>query len=470
MFDEIPSGWVSMSIEMNGYRAKAMEELSRGVALHRVGEAERALAYYQSAMALDPTFSDAYLNIGSALHDLKRFADALAVYDKALASRPGWGEALFNRGNTLMALDSYVDAIQSYNDSLAVMPDHVEALVTMGTALECLGRYDDAMSLYELALERSPGCAEAHWNLALSRLRLGDYANGWPEFEWRWFKKGYTTARREFACPIWDGRQLDGETVLIHAEQAFGDTLQFIRYAAPVAARGGKVLVESPQPLAPLIAETPGVSSVVGSGAELPPIAFHVPLLSLPLLFGTIVDTIPRVTPYLQVPQEKRRLWGGRIRNTDGLNVGLVWAGRPLPDPHRSCGLGNLGMLADVAGVTFYSLQVGEGIEEAASPPPGMDLVDLTGGIHDFADTAAIIERLDLVITIDTAVAHLAGGLGKPVFVLLPFCADWRWMLNRDDSPWYPTMRLFRQKQANDWQPVVEEVKEALNRFVSKRL
>lgn len=450
-------------------RKAAVELLQLGVIYHRGGLFAKAVEYYQQALVLDSGFIPVLQNMGSALHDLGLYENALSVYDRALELNPQWGEVLYNRGNTLMSLDRYSEAIESYHRCVEILPEHIDALVTMGTALECLGDYDNALPLYEQALARCPDCAEAHWNRGLSLLRKGEYAEGWREFEWRWLKKGYTTTLRKWDCPRWDGRVLRGETVLIHAEQAFGDTLQFLRYLPLVAARGAKVAVECPGPLVTLVKQVDGVTSVSSSLAMLRPYDYHVPLLSLPYIFNTTVETIPDTVPYLSPTDERVDYWSHRVIQDSTLKVGLVWAGRKTPDPHRTCGFRSLWLLAAVKGVTYYSLQIGEGNVGSKELPIGMNFIDLTSEINDFADTAAIVELLDLVISIDTATAHLAGAMGKPTFLLLPFAPDWRWMIGRKDSPWYPTMKIFRQKQPLDWQGVVYEVKyELLNKVLHR--
>ncbi len=449
---------------MTEQRKKAKILLHQGVVAHHAGDLATALASYHEALLVDPTFADPLLNIGSALHDSERFSDALATYSFALASRPAWGEVLFNRGNTLLAMDRYEEAIESYSQSLFELPENVEAFVTIGTALESLGRYDEAMMLYHDAIIRSADCAEAHWNLALALLRKGEFEQGWQEFEWRWFKKGYTTSHRTFGLPLWDGRPLNGDPILLHSEQAFGDTLQFSRYIRLVAALGGEVLVEAPFELMPLLSEIQGVSAVIPFGAQIPAVRWQVPLLSLPRIFGTTISSIPTDVPYLRIPVSRKEIWNRRIGKDKSFKIGLTWAGRKRPDPHRSCKLIDFSPLTRLRGVTFYSLQLGEGSEEVSSSPAGMNLIDPTVDIHDFADTAALVDELDLIISIDTAVAHLAGALGKPTFVMVPTAPDWRWMLERSDSPWYPSIRIFRQKHCNEWYEVVNEMLKLLTK------
>ncbi|TWJ18878.1 tetratricopeptide repeat protein [Geobacter argillaceus] len=446
----------------------AKQELSEGIRLHLEGNLPEALACYSRALNCSPDNPEILLPIGAVLHDLDRYDEALAVYQRIMDLLPASAALYHNRGNTLLALDRFEEAIDSYARALALMPEDAEALVTMGTAFEQLGRYDAAMKCYEEALKRVPACAEAHWNLALALLRRGEYLRGWEEFGWRWQKKGYPTRWREFPAQMWDGRPLHGRTILIHAEQAFGDTIQFARYLPLVALRGGTVIVECPQPLAPLLETIQGVTQVVTAGTPLPHADFHLPLMSLPQLFATTPETIPDQTPYLFPPQERLHRWQARIGSDQRPRIGFVWAGRKSPDPHRSCRLSDLVPLANSANASIYSLQVGEGADQAANPPAGMDLIDLTGNISDFADTAALIAQLDLVISIDTAVAHLAAAMGKRTFILLPFAPDWRWMLGRNDSPWYPTVRLFRQTEPGDWQGVIGRVMEELKNVPAK--
>lgn len=452
---------------MTNSKPTANEFLSRGICLHQQGKPEEALACYLQVLDQDPAI-DIYLNIGAALHDLGQFDDALAAYQCALERDPASGRVYHNRGNTLLELDRYEEAIASYARAVQFMPDNAEALVTMGTAMEKLGNYTEAFDCYKAALARNPECAEAHWNLALLMLLQGRFDEGWREFEWRWRKKGYTSLSRSFDTPLWTGEALNGKTILIHTEQAFGDTIQFARYLPMVADRGGKVILECPAQLARLLETVEGVSRIIPAGSSLPRFDCHVPLMSLPLFFGTTLETIPTKVPYLSAPAECLSHWQRLLENDPHIKIGIVWAGRRKPDPHRSCQLNELAPLATIKEATFYTLQIGEGAEQAASPPPGMELVDLTGQVTDFADTAALIAQLDMIVSIDTAVAHLAGALGKPTFLLLPFAPDWRWMLERSDSPWYPSMRVFRQKALDAWQDPVARLTAELGAGIAR--
>jgi tetratricopeptide (TPR) repeat protein len=435
--------------------------LGAAVQLHRQGRLHDALACYRQALQ-DGVTPDALLGMGAALHDLEQYGEALEVYRHALELAPRSAHLHHNRGNTLLALDRCSEAIESYRCAAALLPKSPEPLVPMGMAFERLLRHDEAMECYDAALGRDPTCAEAHWNRALLNLKLGRFLEGWGEFEWRWKKRGYTTAARDIGVPLWNGEHMEGAIILVHAEQAFGDAIQFARYLPLVAARCGRLIVEAPLPLCDLLDTIPCISELIPSGSPLPPCDRHVPLMSLPGIFTTTMETVPRAVPYLSPPPERLNIWRQLLAPWTTLKAGLVWAGRKKPDPLRSCRLADLAPLAAIRGITYFSLQMDEASQEAASPPPGMSLVDLTSHITDFADTAAFIDQLDLVITIDTSVAHLSGALGKPTFVLLPHVSDWRWMLKRSDSPWYPTMRLFRQAARGDWREPVQEVAASL--------
>jgi hypothetical protein len=299
---------------------------------------------------------------------------------------------------------------------------------------------------------------------------MGDLARGWAAYEWRWRTARFAARAGRFAQPPWLGAEAPaGKTILLHAEQGFGDTLQFCRYAAPVAARGARVVLEVARPLARLMATLDGVAAVVAEGDELPAFDLHCPLMSLPLAFGTTLETVPPPARLVPVP-ERVAAWQLRLAAVEGIRVGLVWAGssnKTYPegraiDRRRSITLDHYLPLAAVAGVSFVSLQKGEAALRGAAPPPGMALLDATDGLADFADTAALVAALDLVISVDTAVAHLAGSLGKPVWILTQFDADWRWLAGRLDSPWYPTARLFRQPEIGDWASVIADVVAAL--------
>lgn len=430
-----------------------------GSKLLQAGNVQDALSCFQTALVAEPQNAILYLYAGAALHDLERHEEALACYSQAIRISPHLGEAHNNRGNTLMALGYFAEAAESFaiaSDLLATSP---VPLTARATALQALGKVTEAETECRKAILLDPHFAAAHWNLSLNLLLQGLYAEGWQEYEWRWQKPDFTSPCRHADIPLWDGSPLDGKTILLHAEQGFGDAIQFVRYAPIVAQYGGTVVIECHPQLTSLFRSVRGVHSVISFGGPLPPVSFQAPLLSLPHIFGTTLETIPAHCPYLAVLPEYRDKWKAIMPNkSTSLRVGLVWAGKSYPDHRRSCRLEDFAPLALTQRVEYYSLQVGIGADQVQPLTSVIQLIDLTSQITIFADTAALIEQLDLVITIDTAVAHLAGALGKPVFLLLPFAPDWRWMLERSDSPWYPTMHLHRQKSPGDWSPVIKSI------------
>ncbi len=443
----------------NSHNPHALFE--QGKALHHAGDYATALGRFTQLIKLVPHAPEPYLYAGDCLHQLRHYSEAVALYDQLLAFTPDNGAAHNNRGNALLELGLYRDAIASYRAALRSMPHHVEAYITIGTALQALAAPHEALDAYEQALSMDPTCAEAHWNRSLALLLLGEYQEGWKEYEWRWRKKNFSSPERGFTQPQWDGLPLAGKTILLHGEQGFGDTLQFVRYAPLVMDLGGRVVIEcQSEQLRRLLCSVRGVTEVFIMGENLPYFDCHIPLMSLPRIFNTTVTTIPAETPYLSVPAGLVTEWHSRIGFREGLKVGLVWQGRRTHrnDRERSLSLEMLAPLAEVTKVTYFSLQLGELHQRSQAPPTCLPLVDLTSKIRDFCDTAAFISNLDLVITVDTAVAHLTGALGRPVWVLLPQAPDWRWLLERTDSPWYPTARLFRQPQSMDWKGVINNV------------
>ncbi len=336
----------------------------------------------------------------------------------------------------------------------------------LGLALRNCGKYDESLAAFRQSVALRPDFADAHRNLGTTLLLLGDFSNGWPEYEWR-RKMPEVAQPRNIAQPQWNGQTLEGKTILLHLEQGFGDTFQFIRYAPLVAKRGPKVIVECVPELAAVLRGARGIERIISRGDSWPPYDVQSSVMSLPLAFGTTLETIPAQVPYLAAPPDRVAAWRERLGNPDGRRrVGLVWAGRPdqRDDRRRSMRFDQLAPLAEVKSARFFSLQKGPAAGQAAAAPPGMDFVDWTRDLHDFADTAALIANLDLVISVDTSVAHLAGAMGKPVWVLLSSVPAWHWMLNRTDCPWYPTMRLFRQATPGDWTGVVENLTRAMSK------
>lgn len=408
--------------------------------------------------------AESCLRLGAALHAEERYEEAVAVYGHAVRLKPDFGVAYHNMGNSLLELGRWEEAIASYRHAIRLIPSFSEGYVTIATALMALHKPYEAMASCHRALASDPDCAEAHWNLALALLQVGQLETGWIEFEWRWKKRGFTSKARDFDQPLWDGSPMRGRTILIHAEQGFGDTFQFVRYIPMAAARGGTVVLECPLAQKALLAGVPGVSEVVASGEKLPEFDVHLPLMSLPLVFNTRMDNIPREIPYIFPQVDSIAAWADKFEGSRKFRVGLVWAGRRKPDPGRTCPLQMFSPLAGVPGVRFYSLQMRNEMCSGDDAAVGLGLVDHTPEIRDFSDTAALVAHLDLVISIDTGVAHLAGAMGKETWVLLPYAADWRWLLDRYDSPWYPTMKLFRQESPGDWSGPVDSVCRELSR------
>jgi len=399
------------------------------------------------------------LREGAALHEAGRFDDALSLYDDAVGRWPTLALLWNNRGNTLLELGFIEHALKSYQHALQLAPSLHDSRIAMATCLQMMGEVQQALIECAKVLRVSPDHAEAHWNYALLLLLLGNYPAGFREYEWRWKKRRFTSPVRDFSQPCWHGGDIFGKTILVYAEQGFGDTLQFCRYLPLLAERGVNVVFECHQPLTALMQGLhPGIR-VVPFGQTLPPFDCQAPLLSLPYLFGSTLETIPASIPYLMPSKERLPFWQSVMPATGNRRIGLCWAGKTYPDPARSCPADELQPLAALPGVTWFSLQMGA---EVRNPP--FALTDLTMLVQDFADTAALVAQLDLVITIDTAVAHLAGALGKETWLLLPFAPDWRWGLVQEYCPWYPTMRLFRQQHTADWGSVLERVAQALEK------
>jgi tetratricopeptide (TPR) repeat protein len=324
------------------------------------------------------------------------------------------------------------------------------------------GKLDEAAACYRRALELRPDYADAHWNQSLLLLLTGDLERGWAKYEWRWKIKQWSP--RDFPQTLWDAQPLEGRTILLHAEQGLGDTIQFARYASLVKERGGAVIVECQRPLLSLLASCAGIDRLVGQGDELPPFDVQVPLLSLPGIFHTSLRDIPATVPYLFAHPSLVERWRQELGGIAGFKIGIAWRGSPIHknDRARSIPLSCFEPLAGLPDIHLFSLQKGAGTEELQDARDHFPVAELGSRLEDFMDTAAVLKNLDLVITCDTAVAHLAGALGVPVWVAIPFAPDWRWLLGRSDSPWYPTMRLFRQKKLGNWEDVFEEIKAEL--------
>jgi len=448
---------------------------NRGNTLRALGRLEEALASYDRALALRPQDPEALNNRGVALNELDRPEEALAAFERALALRPAYAEALNNRGIALQRLGRLEEALASYDRARALRPGFADAVANRVGVLRLLraqvqeqDRQAEAAKYFEAAIAENPDDAEAHWNLSLALLALGDYERGWREYEWRWRNPALNAPRRESDKPLWlGGEPIAGKTLLVHPEQGFGDAIQMVRYVPLLAARGARVVLICHRDLRRLFGSVEPTMEVIGlRDGNLPAFDCHIPMMSLPLAFGTTLETIPADVPYLAAPTEQVLRWRERLAaHGAGRRLGLVWSGNPefSRAEKKACPPERLAPLLDRRGWRFFSLQKGAAAAGIAQlDPAGGRIVDFSDELADFRDTAALVSALDLVITVDTAVAHLAGALGKPVWVLLPFNADWRWLRGRSDSPWYPSARLFRQAADGGWAGVIDAVVQAL--------
>jgi len=445
---------------------------NRANSLHGLGRYEEALTSCDRALVLRPDYAEAHSNRGNALHELHRFEDALAAYGRAIALQPQFAEAWSNHGNALQELRRFDEALGSYDQSIVLRPDYAETHSNRGNALKELCRFDEALASYDRAVTLRPNLADGHFSAAICRLMLGDFERGWQQHEWRRDTAQLRAVKRNFPQPQWLGTDdLAGKTILLHHEQGFGDSLQFCRYVPKVVERAGCVIFEVPKALHTLMQSLPGPIQIIARGDPLPDFDVHCPLLSLPLAFATRIETIPSQMPYLSAPTDKIEAWRNRLGTHDSLRVGLVWAGDPrkqTPGAHRidrqrSLTFDQLAPIFQVLDCKFYSLQKGgDAVAQLHSSALRHRVVDWSEDFHDFSDTAALIDNLDLVIAVDTSVAHVAGALGKPLWLINRYNTCWRWLLDRDDSPWYPSLRQFRQDSTRQWDPVMARIAAAL--------
>jgi tetratricopeptide (TPR) repeat protein len=439
-----------------------------GDALSRLGQLHEAVAHYRHALRLKPNFPAAYNNLGAALRHLGQPAEAADCYRQALGLQPGYAEAHYNLGNVCNEQGRLEDAVSSYREAVRLKPDYVEAHFHLGQALRAQGQRDAALATYRRLLQLRPDNPEAHLSRALTWLLLSDYEQGWPEYERRLQCKDFF--HPPWPRPRWDGGPLAGRTILLHAEQGLGDTLQFVRYAPLVQARGGTVILACQKPLLPLLDGCPGVDRLVPGDEESPAFDVHAALPSLPALFGTTLATVPARVPYLSADPTLVTHWRRELAVYPGLKVGIAWQGNPkhLADRYRSFPLMAFAPLAGVSRVHLFSLQKGPGAERVrAAAFPVLDLGPLLDeATGPFLDTAAVMKNFDLVVTVDTSLAHLAGALGVTAWVVLSGNSDHRWLLDRADSPWYPTLRLFRQ-EAGDRGAVFTRMAAALRERVA---
>jgi tetratricopeptide (TPR) repeat protein len=436
-----------------------------GSSLNKLGRHDDAYAQYQVALSLDPHSAQAHFNAGNAQQSRGDFAAAADHFRQAIAAAPAFADAHVNLGTALGKLGEYRDAEQHYRQGVA-LNGNATNLVCLGAALGAQGRHDEEEQFYRAALALEPDQPDAHQNLAWLYLKRGDYRQGWAEYARRWRASDYEAIAVE-GIPEWRGEPIDGKRVLLVREQGFGDQFQFLRYARVLAERGAIVDVCVRAPLLDIAQRVPGVRRA-WTGTPGGDYDFWISLMSVPSVVGTEVHSIPAAVPYLFADPAKVAHWRARLAETVGAQpkIGFVWAGSPTfgNDRYRSMPLAALAPLIALNGVAWLNLQKGAAHAQLAALPEAARPLDFTADLGDFSDTAALIANLDLVITVDTAVAHLTGALGKPLWVMLPANSDWRWLENRSDSPWYPTARLFRQTTLGDWAPVVESMRDALVR------
>lgn len=473
---------------------------NRGNALRDMRRGEEAMASYQKALECQPQYAQALHGLGLACGDVGRWPESLAAFDAALALKPDYAVALMDRGNTLRELERVPEALQSYERALQLNPQYAQAWSNRGVVLKRLGRLEEAAASYERAIALDAGFVDAmvnyatllkdmmrlpaavamnqralamdadnsgaHLNLAICYLVSGAWREGWTHYEWRWKTEQLKDGARNFTQPQWRGESLQGLTILLHAEQGLGDTLQFCRFAQMLAARGARVLLEVQAPLLGLLAALPGVHGLLARGQPLPAFDVHCPLLSLPLALGLTLENLPPAQAYLRADAQAIPLWLQRVGPRGALRVGVVWSGRPehKNDHNRSIALAEFARIFRPE-QRYHCLQKEFRPVDAQALATRGDVTVWDSGLQSFADTAALIATMDLVVSVDTSVAHLAAAMGKPVWLLLPFSPDWRWVVGRDDSPWYPHMRLFRQTDTGQWAPVLEQIHQALGQF-----
>ncbi len=452
---------------------------SLGLVFHSLRHFERALVSFDEGLRREPDNAELLNGRGATLLELRRPLEALELFDRLLASKPEHRDALGNRANALLKLNRVEEALAAYERALELAPKNAPLLANRAAALRRLDRPHEALMSAASALAIRPDFAHARFVESVARLSLGDFSAGWRAYESRWHVGWLASQRRDFGAPLWLGEaRLDGKTILLHAEQGLGDTIQFVRYAPLLAARGANVVLEVQPELVRLLSAMPGVATVVARKEPLPRYDFHTPLLSLPLACGTTLETIPADIPYITPGEADVAVFGATLTASRRARsprqrplVGLVWSGERSHDNdlNRSMRLATLAPLFDLPDIAFVSLQREVRQEDAALLESRRDVAAIGEDFKDFADTAAAIAALDAVIAVDTAVAHLAGAMGKPLFLLLPFAADFRWLRGRADSPWYPSARLFRQPQFGDWDGAVKQLRQELGQFAMRR-
>ena len=475
-----------------------------GNALREQGAVQQALASYQKCLVLDSRLPEVHNNMGLTYHQNNQYESAQSCFKKAIKLNPCYAEAYNNLGNVYRDQSHFDKAIAEYQKALHLMPDNSSIHYNIGLAFQMSGQPNRAKDFFQKTIEIDPQCADgyhnlgkllhdqnllapavemydraieidpehvdAHFNRAISLLTGARFEEGWSEFEWRFKRAAWRSIYpHRLMRPRWDGMRFDGQRLLVHCEQGFGDTIQFIRYLPQVKKMGGTVVFQAQRELCELLQGLAGIDELLPMSFDHAPLTDYdqqIPLMSLPGLFGTTLETIPETVPYIDATEEERKYWHDRISGLE-LSIGLTWAAKKTYTHEKSCAPDHFSPLTKLPGIRIFGLQKSSSADSVQNIPP--EIINLGEEFENFADTAAAIDCLDLVISVDTAVAHLAGAMGKPVWVLLPFSADWRWLLERRNSPWYPTMRLFRQPSPRDWGNVVEQVKTELSHWIKSQ-
>ncbi|UCD82321.1 MAG: tetratricopeptide repeat protein [Desulfobacterales bacterium] len=458
LLDEALSSY-QKAVELNPNRFETWYNMA--IIFQQQNNLDRTIDCYQKAADLKPDFAQAYNNMAIAFKKQDNWREAISYYQKALKLKPDYADAWYNLGSTLHGLGNHRRAEACYQNALDIQPDYFKACNNLAKLNQDTLQIENALKWYKKSIALKADYAEAHFNLSTAYLLAGNFTAGWREYEWRFKRREWKkTYPYGFEIPRWCGQSLTGKRLYVHSEQGLGDILQFVRYLPMVKARGGTVIFETIKPMMRLFKGLAGVDELieVSQRALADRSDYYIPLLSLPGIFQTRLGSIPADVPYLFADESKADQWKSRLADT-GFKVGLVWAGT-ITDPRRSIPLARFRQICQISGLRLYGLQKGISAEqiEVEGVPEGMEITNFGQEFEDFADTAAVIDNLDLIISIDTSVAHLAGAMGKPVWLLLPFVPDWRWLLDREDSPWYPTIRLFRQQSPGDWDAPINQI------------
>nr|WP_315488114.1 tetratricopeptide repeat protein [uncultured Rhodoferax sp.] len=457
----------SYDMALSVHPAYAEAHCNRAAVLQALKRLDEAVESCDKALALRPDYAEAYTNRGVALYGLRRYEEALASYDAAIRYKPDYVKAHTNRGVALHGLKQWDAALASYDQAISLRPDYAQAHASRGLTLHACGQWHAALASFDAAIELDPNDAQSYFNKSMTLLLQGDLAGGLPLYEWRWETEASKPRKRHFKQPLWLGAEpVFGKTILLHSEQGYGDTIQFVRYARLLEAQGAQVVLEVPPALMGMLQGLEGVHTLVATGDPLPPFDMHCPLLSLPLAFKTNLRSIPAAEAYLQSDAGKVEQWSARLGPTGKPRVGLVWSGNAqhANDSNRSIALASLlPYLPDTCEYVSLHKDVRDADRESLATHGGIR--HFGEQLQDFSDTAALVSLMDRVISVDTSTAHLSAALGKHTWILLPYLPDWRWLLDRDDSPWYMSAKLYRQSFDGDWMPVFQRLQTELSRL-----